>query len=266
MNASLLSARHPNRPLSVCAILALLLLFAGRTGTAYAGDEPPLVMQLLQQYRQIETVSCDVRREVKTPDGAIRWLSRVYYQAPDKLHARNAAPLPRLVISDGKTMYQHNEGQPRGFRRPLEDLDETMQINLHRIPGTLMDHLSRIGDAPESPLEPTPDAPIRRAYETRNTYIILEADEKGRLLQVYLFDAKQRNEPVGTIVCEAFEEVIPNVWIPMSHRITFRSGEHTIEERIRFSQYHANQELPEHIFTPGNFFPDVEWVDSFDQL
>ena len=254
-------------PTLLLAGACLLLVPPTMNTRAFADDAPSLVAQLLLQYRQIESVSCEVRRDILTPEGTIRWLSRVYYQTPDRLHAANASPLPRLILSDGETMYQHNAGQPRGFRRALEDLDETMRINLHRIPGTLMDHLLRIEHAPEIPLEPTADAPIRRAYETTSTYVVLEADEHNRLLRVNFFNTQDRNNPIGTIMCDAFEEVIPGVWIAMSHQISFRSGKNDIQERIRFSQYKANEQLPADIFNPDAFFPPaVEWVDSFDQL
>jgi hypothetical protein len=225
------------------------------------------VQQQMLQYAQIETVSCDVRRDVVTPDGTIRWLSRVYFQKPDRLYAANAAPLPRLVISDGTTMFQHAAGHPRGFRRPLAELEEPMRINLNRIPGTLMEHLQRLEAIPETILEPTAEAPVRRAYETGHVYAILEADAQQRLMRILFYDIADRNRQTGEITCEAYEEVISGVWIAMQHQISVSLGSGTIQERIRFTNYEANHTIPETKFqVKGNFPESVEWVDSFDKI
>ena len=230
-------------------------------------DETPLVQKLIEQYQSIESVSCDVRRDVTTPEGTIRWLSRVYFQADNKLHAANARPQPRLILADGETMYQHSADEPRGFRRAIEDLNQNMRINLSRVPGTLMDHLLRLTDAPETVLDASEDAPIRRAYEAEHVYAILEADEKYRLRRVLFYQSQDRTNRTAEIVCDAFEEVLPDTWIAMQHRSSFYIEDTTIRERTRFTNYEVNLSIPEEKFrAEAHFSSDIEWVDSFDQL
>jgi len=264
-----LKATSNPRSLLCAAVLLLLTATPARTDTVAvtAGTPETFVRQLLQHYARITTVSCDVRRDVETPEGNIRWLSRVYYAPTNRLHAANAAPLPRLIIADGETMFQHTAGQPRGFRRPIADLDPNMLINLQRVPGTLMEYLLRLQDAPEQILDPTPEGHIRRAYDTGQIYAVLEADPSLRLQRIRFFDAANRDSQTAEIICEGFEQVLPDVWIPMRHQATVQFGEHTVRERTRFSNYQANQPLPPDIFQADKHYADnIEWVDSFDQL
>ncbi len=267
--------KNPTRPPTparlawrkVCLLALVAHGISAITGHAGTNTTETLVQQLLHQYAQVETVSCDVRREVTTPEGDIRWLSRVYFQQPDRLHAANAAPLPRLIIADGETMFQHTSGQPRGFRRPIADLDQNMLINLRRVPGTLMEYLTRLQDTPEEILEPTPDAPIRRAYEAEHVFAVLEADVHTRLRRILFYDAKNRERQTAEITCDGFEEVAPGIWIAMQHQATVHVGENTIRERTRFSNYQANLPIPPEIFVANEHYADtIEWVDAFDQL
>ena len=229
--------------------------------------EETLAQKLLRQYRQIESASCDVRRDVTTSEGSIRWLSRVHFRQSNQLHAANAAPLPRLIIADGTMMYQHQSGAERGFRRPIADLDINMRINLERVPGTLMDHLLRLEHVAETPLEASPDAPIRAAYAAEHVFAILEADEQLRLHRILFYDAGNHSQKTGEITSEGFVEVIPEVWVPMHHRATFYVGENTVRERIRISNFQANILIPDQKFTPAaHFADDIEWVDAFDLL
>jgi outer membrane lipoprotein-sorting protein len=248
-------------------VTTCLILGAAHTLLAQTAPAEHFVSRIIAHYRQIESVSCDVRRDVSTPEGSMRWLSRVYFAQSNKLHAANAAPLPRLIISDGTTMFQHASGQARGFKRPVADLEPVMQINLARVPGTLMEHLLRLQHAPETLLEPTASAPIRRSYATEQVIAIIEADDQYRLLTMQFHDARDTQRLTAEIVCEEFEEVIPGVWISMLHQSTVHVGEHTVRERIRLSNYQANQALPEDIFNAGKHYSSaIEWVDSFDDL
>lgn len=229
--------------------------------------EETLAQKLLRQYRQIESASCDVRRDVTTSEGSIRWLSRVYFRQSNQLHAANAAPLPRLIIADGTMMYQHQSGAERGFRRLIADLDINMRINLERVPGTLMEHLIRLKDTPEIELNSSPEAAIRRAYDAEHVYAILEVDEQYRLHRMLFYNAQDQTKKTGKIRCESFQEVLPKVWIAMQHSASFYLGENTVRERTRFTNYEVNIPIPEDTFSPdAHYADDIEWVDSFDQL
>ncbi len=225
-----------------------------------------LVAELLARYDRIETVTCDVRRDVRSGEGRMRWLSRVHFARGDRLHVENFAPLPRRIIADGTTMYQHSEGQPRGFRRPVADLTEAMTMGLRKVPGTVMDHLFRLADVPEEHLPGTDDYPVRRAYTTDTLYVVLEADATNRLRRLSLYDGDQRDEPTGEISLESFEEVQDGVWIPMLHRSRFNVGGVTHTETMRLGNYTVNAPIPDHLFDASAFFTDVQWVDRFEDL
>ena len=243
-------------------LLAAFLVAAAHTVSA----ESTWLETLLAGYERIESVTCDVRRDMSNEDGSIRWLSRVHYQRLDRLHVENFSPLPRGIIADGETMYQHNDGHPRGFRRSIAELDQTMVYNLRRVPGTVMEHLFRLRDAEEIVLPATDEFPIRHGYPAGDVFVVLEADEKGRLTRVLFYADQDQTERTGDITCSHFEEVLEGVWIPMRHRIHVTAGGMTSRETVRFSNYEVNIEIPARLFDPSLFWDDVRWVDTFDRL
>jgi hypothetical protein len=226
-----------------------------------------LVDTILQKYNAIHTVQCDVRREMITPKGSIRWLSRVYFDTAGKLHAANASPISRLIIADGETMFQHTAGQTRGFKQAITNLNETMLFNLQRIPGTAMEHLKRLENISETTLEPKKSAAKRSRYETGHIIAILEADAQNRIQSIRFYDTKKPEMQTAEVTYSQYEEVLEGIWIPMIHQTVVQAGESEIRERIRFTNYVANTPLPAGIFDATKHFEDdVEWVDSFDQL
>ena len=228
--------------------------------------EATLVDQLLAQYERIESVTCDLRRDVRQGEQTMRWLSRIEFQRPDRLHVENHAPLPRRIVSDGTTLFQHNQGQPRGFRRPVDELNAAMLNSLRRVPGTAMEHLARLRGLPEIELEGEGDYPVRRAYETPQIYAVLHADADGRLGRLELFDADDRSQLTGALDFSAFVEVLDGVWIPMRHETRFQVGDVIVRETVRLSQYEVNAPIAPERFDPAVHFDEVEWVDDFGDL
>lgn len=244
-----------------CGWLFLILFIAQG-----AQAETSWLKELLEGYARIQSVTCDVRRDVSNEDGDIRWLSRVHFQQPDRLHVENFSPLPRRIIADGERMYQHNEGHPRGFRRAIEDLDETMVINLRRVPGTLMEHLVRLQDAEEVELPSDNDDSVLRGYEVEDVYVVIETDSLDRLTQMRFYTGPDRNVLTGTVNCSHFEEVLDGVWIAMRHQVYVTADGRTSRERVRFSNYEVNVDVPDRLFDATLFFEGVRWVERFDQL
>lgn len=227
-----------------------------------------LVDQLIERYERINTVTCDVRRDITNDDGRMRWLSRVHFKRPDRLHVENHAPLPRRIIADGQRMYQHNEGHPRGFRKAIAELPGPMLDGLRKVPGTVMDHLFRIQKEEEMVLDSEGGAyPIRRGYEADNLYVVLESDEEWRLGRMSFYESADRTTLTAAFEFEAFVEVLDGVWIPMVHRGRFYVGGLENEETTRISNYAVNTPVPDHLFDADLYFPDdIEWVDQFDEL
>jgi len=226
-----------------------------------------LVARLLASYEKIQTVTCDIRRDIGNKDGEMRWLSRVYYARPDRLHVENFAPLPRRIIADGQSLFQHNEGQPRGFRQYIDQLNEVMLLNVRKVPGTAMEHLFRISDAPEEKMEDGEGPyPIRRGYATPGLFVVLFADVEGRLGRIELREAKKRDKVTAQIDFESFEEVMDGVWIPMLHRGEYVLGDVTSTEVIRITNYKANEPIEAKQFDAPGFFTNVEWTSNFEDL
>ena len=232
-------------------------------GSLYADT---LVDRLIERYEQVDTVTCDVRRDVSNEDGRMRWLSRVYFERPDRLHVENHAPLPRRIIADGEMMYQHSDGQPRGFRKAIAELDERMLQGLHKVPGTAMEHLFRLQGVPEIELDGSGTYPVRRAYNAERVFVVLYADEAYRLGRMEFFTSPERDQMTGEIDFEAFEEVLDGVWIPMVHQGRFLIGGLENRETTRISNLSVNEPIPGHLFNADAFFKDVDWVDRFEDL
>lgn len=224
-----------------------------------------LVDRLIALYEQVDTVTCEVRKDAETPEGNVRWLSRVQYQRPDRLHVENYVPIKRRIISDGTTMFQYNDGFPRGFRSPIADLSEPMLHSLRKVPGTAMEHLFRLNGVPETVLEGDGAFPIRRAYAAK-IYVVLHADEQNRLGRIEFYDAADHARLTGEVDFSEFQEVIKGVWIPMMHVARFTVNGQESKEITRITNFTANEPIAGSFFVAEPFFPEVEWVARFEDL
>jgi outer membrane lipoprotein-sorting protein len=242
---------------------ALLAVFLMLTHSASADT---LAERLYANFNSIEAVSCEIRRDESSPDGRMRWLSRIAFAQPDRLFVENVTPIPRLIIADGETMYQLKEGQRRGFRRAIADLDEPMRQNLRKVPGTPMDHLERLLGLPEQELD-AGEWPVQRAYETDRVYVVLQADEEERLQRLTIAPLEARTEPTAIIDFRQQEEVLPGVWVSMLQESVLKLGDVESKETLRVSNFVANPEHAPDQFDPATHLPDkVEWVDRFKDL
>ncbi|MBM4153286.1 MAG: hypothetical protein FJ220_07180, partial [Kiritimatiellaceae bacterium] len=147
----------------------LFLVFCALAGSVSATE----VERLLNEYRQIKTLTCQIRRTVSGQQGDIQFMSRVYWQNDDRFHAENLTPISRRIISDGTRFYSYAEGDSKGFSRPVNDLSERMLLSLRQIPGTPMDNLLRLVKYEEQILEPI-DGLRRTAYRTEKQYVICQ--------------------------------------------------------------------------------------------
>ena len=89
--------------------------------------------QLIAGYERVQSVSCEIRRDMETSARKMRWLSRVYFQRPDRLHVDNSAPLPRRIVADGTNFFSYAEGDRKGFSRPIAQLDTDMLVKKIRV-------------------------------------------------------------------------------------------------------------------------------------
>ena len=223
--------------------------------------------RLLDSYEAVQSLSCEIRRDTPLADGqTLRMLSRVYYQRPDKLHVENYSPVKRRTISDGQTFRQYTEGAPKGFSRPVAELNDEMRRNLRMVPGSAANLLDVLEGAAETLLEPTAEFPVRAGYDNGHSFAVLSLDERGRLARFELFSSPAMTDLQTCTEFSAFQEVVPGVWIAcrQQSRITLQGMERT--ETTRVDNLEANGEIPAGLFEGSAFFPGVEFVDAFEKI
>ncbi|MBU0677630.1 MAG: hypothetical protein KJ626_05905 [Verrucomicrobia bacterium] len=225
-----------------------------------------LVDRLLSSYEQIETVTCAIRKTVQTPERDMRHLSRVSWQRPDRIHVENFAPLERRYVADGNRMFYYVTGDPKGFSRPIEELDEDWQMSLRKVPGSAMDHLLRLKGSPETDLPATDDFPVRKGYQTDRLFAVLSLDEKDRLVRIEFFKTPAMEKLTAQYDYEALEEPLPGVWLSALHKATIYVGDVQTKETSRFDNLVVNEPIPERLFIAEPFFKGVEFVDSFEAV
>jgi hypothetical protein len=225
-----------------------------------------LAERILASYDPIQSVTCEIRRDSEAGGKTMRMLSRVYYEKPDRLHVDQPAPIPRRIVADGKTFYSYIEGDPKGFSRPVEKLNEEMLTNLRKVPGTPMDHLVKLKGVAETNLEATAEFPERKGYDTGKLFVVLSMDATGRLARIEFFATPEMKET--TLQCDYsdFQQVAGGSWIPCLHRSFLKMAGMESKETTRVDNLSVNQPIPANLFVAGPFFKDVEFVDSFDAI
>lgn len=223
--------------------------------------------QVLAPYDAVQTLSCEIRRDTPMANGqTLRMLSRVYYQRPDKLHVENFSPVKRRTVSDGTVFRQHTEGAPKGFSRPVAELNEEMLRNLRMVPGSAANMLEVLRGAEEVPLEPTEAFPVRAGYDNGISFGVLNLDAEGRLARFEIYSSPAMSDLKTRTDFSAFQEILPGVWIAclQQSQVTLQGMERT--ETTRVGHLEANGEIPSAFFEADAFFPGVEFVDSYEKI
>ena len=226
-----------------------------------------LAQKVLAGYDSVQSVSCEVRRDTEAEGGAsMRTLSRVYFQRPDRLHVENFTPVKRRIVADGATFFSYIEGDPKGFSRPVANLDEEMLIQLRKIPGTAMDHLLKLKDAAETDLPATVEFPVRRGYDMSKLFVVLSMDATGRLARIEFFDSVTMKNKTGQYDYSAFQQAAEGVWFPCLHRGSIWFGGVETRETTRVDNLAVNQPVQQNLFVAAPFFKGVEFVDDFSRI
>lgn len=242
-------------------IAFILLLSVALSASASEVD------RLLNEYKQIKTVSCKIRRTVNGGAGTVRFISRVYWANDDRLHVDNLTPVPRRIISDGKTFFSFAKGDPKGFSRPVAQLSEKMLLSLRKIPGTAMDHLLRLKGAEEISLDGQ-DGIRKVAYHAANQYVVMEIDSQGRLVRINFYETEKRDVLTAGYEYSDFAEIAPNIWVPMQHHAQWNSPDgSSYSETVHLDEFFANQPVAVSLFDSSMFFDkDIDFVDSFSEI
>lgn len=225
-----------------------------------------LVECLIAPYEAITSVVCSVRKETKSEVGTVRTLSRVYFQRPDKLHVENVSPVRRRIVADGRIFYSYVEGDPKGFSRPIEQLDQEMLFQLRKVPGTAMDHLFRLRQSTEVFIAPTSEFPTRARYAHEQKWVVLSVDATGRLVKIEFYENENLTKKIAEYNYSDFKEVLPGVYIPQCHDAWLESFGVTTRETSHIDNLSVNGPIVDNLFVPGRFFKGVRFVDHFDQI
>lgn len=246
-------------------LLVVLFPLLASGPTARAGA---VVKALLATYGSVPQLSCELRRDVKTPEGdSIRFLSRIYFQRPDRLHAENLSPMKRRTVCDGTTLRQYTEGLPRGFSRPVSELEGEALTNLRMLPGSNANWLEPLKDFDETDLPPADGATRRIACTSPGkAYTVLSFDGQGRWIRLEMYSAPDCSNRLLLAELDDFSEIVPGTWLACRQRIDISMDGAVRSETIRLDNLSATAPIPDAMFDAESFFPGVTFVDSFDKM
>lgn len=225
-----------------------------------------LVERLIKDYEAVQTLTCDLRRDNEAGADKMRFLSRIYYARPDRLHVENTAPIERTIVSDGTNFYSYIAGDPKGFSRPVSELDVEMLRSLRKVPGTAMDHLLRLAGVSETELPATAEFPVRRGYDAGKLFAVLSTDASNRLARIEFYTSADQKTLTGQYDYSAFQEVAPGVWIPCLHQGAMRVAGQETRETTRVSNLSINTPIGNGLFIAAPYFKGVDFVDSFKTI
>ena len=257
-----LSIRIHALPALLLAAAALLLPRTARAGEA--------VQALLDGYASVPQLTCELRRDIQAPDGdTVRFLSRIWFQRPDRLHAENLSPMKRRTVCDGATLRQYTEGLPRGFSRPVAELEGEALTNLRMLPGSNSNWLEPLRDLPETDLPPADGAPSARRVACTapgKPYAVLAFDADNRWIRLEMYSAADCANRLLLATFTDFAEVAPSVWLPRRQTIDLSMDGAVRTETVRLDNLSATAPIPAAMFDADSFFPGVTFTDSFDKM
>ena len=238
-------------------ITFLLNIFLCLTSTTIAEDKQDdnLAKRLYESYKDIKTISCMIRKTTTIDKKTERKLSRVYYKKTEQIHVENIAPVKRRIISDGKKLYYHTNGQKKGFSTALKNLKGPMLASFQNIPGTPAEHLIRIKNLPETKIPPSDKYPLRRGYQADKFFVLLSCDEQNRLVQIEFFSTSKMKNLGARYNYSSFLKVNDNTWLPKLHKaVMFLPDGKNITETRRIDNLTVNKPIAINIFNPNVFF------------
>lgn len=240
---------------------------AGLLGAnAVSAAEPTLAEKLCSSYTQVESVSCRVRKTSEVDGKTATLLSQVYYQRPDRMHVENIAPVRRRIIADGRQFYYYVEGMAKGFSCPLTQLEGEWSIMQKSVPGSAMEHILRLQGVPETPLDGTPDYPVRRGYVRERVFVVLSCDPAGRLARIEFFKTPDMKTKTAQVEYSDFRKVTDMCWLAGLQQGTAYFSANTVRETRRFDNFIINKPITAGLFDAAAFFPKVDFVDDFSKL
>ena len=225
-----------------------------------------VVSDLLASYDCVETVACKVRTSIHDNTKAPPSLTRVHFQKGDRLHVHHIVPTKRRIISDGNHVYYQGVQPQQGYRKSVQELDASWLVQLRNVPASPMEYLLPLKHVEETILNEKHDLKATIGCALDSTYVVLQLDERGRLLRLSYFDTPKRINKSIEHRFSHFQELCPGAWLALTHE-TITYGTKGQTKRIsRFSSVAVNRPVHDVLFEPDNFLPTATFVDKFTAL
>ena len=243
-------------------VLAVAAFCALAAESAWAGPE---AARLLDGFASVKTLSCEMRRDKPLPGGGtVRMLSRVLYEAPNRINSENVTPVARRTVCDGERLWQHVDELETGFSRPVAELPDEMRDNLGMLPGSNANLLWTLRDAAEEPLDPE-DGIRRVGHALENAYAILGFDDEGRWVLYEVRTPDREGPSLLKARYSDFQELAPGVWLACRQESVLHVQGVRATESLRITRVRANDPIPAASFDGEAFFPGVRFVSDFGE-
>lgn len=241
-------------------ILATVAAFAIGACVTEAEEESRLVDRLLAAWGQVRTVTCSIREETRTVMGVTQNLSRIRYERPNQINIERTGADPCRIVADGR-MFYHGTSSDLGIGIPIRNLDPERRILLQSVPGSPMEHLLPLIQAPETNLPPVGDFPLRRGYSISNLFVVLSCDALGRLCRIETLSPGTNSETIIEHDYISFVQIVTNCWLPRLHQTRFNEKGVAVEKNERVDAFVANQALSPAFFNYALYFKGVTFTN-----
>ena len=237
---------------------SLSILLSAFTSLAAAAATAP---ELEAPYAGLKTLSCDVERVSKVPQGELRILSRVYHQAPGRLLVENFSPGRRKILCDGTTLHFHDASFKKGFRREVARLDPWWIAQISNLPCTPFEHTQRLrGIEPRVIKEAAGNRLL--GYAASNAWVEVRVGAKDLIQSIDLYSGPDHAVQFGRVEYTRYEEIagVPVITAMASWK---QVEEVRVEETVTFRNIRVNEPLADRLFDAKAHFEGVEFVDEY---
>ena len=212
-------------------------------------------------YAGLKTLSCDVERVSKVPQGELRILSRVFHQAPGRLLVENFAPGRRKILSDGTTLHFHDASFKKGFRQEVAKLDMWWTAQIANLPCTPFEHTQRLRNIEPRLLKEEGGARLF-GYAASNAWVEVRVGAKDLIQSIDLYSGPDHAFQFGRVEYSRYEDIagVPVITAMTSWK---QVEEVRVEESITFRNIRVNEPLADRLFDAKAHFQGVEFVDEY---
>ncbi len=238
---------------AVMRYISLSALFAAFLAHAAPDLEAP--------YAGLKTLSCDVERVSKVPQGELRILSRVFHQAPGKLLVENFSPGRRKILCDGTTLHFHDASFKRGFRQEVAKLDDWWNGQIANLPCTPFEHTRRLRNI-EPRLLKEEGGERLFGYAASNAWVEVRVGAKDLIRSIDLYSGPDHAFQFGRVEYTRYDEIsgVPVITAMTSWK---QVEDLRVEETVTFRNIRVNEPLADRLFDARAHFEGVEFVDEY---